>query len=344
VTEGLSPVTQQYILRLAAIPFGLLVVLLAYLTAATLFRRDVFLSVTTAAFVAFQPQVSYEAAMVNNDVAGIAVVSLILYLTVRGLRDGFPRRQLVLLGLAIGLGLLTKSTTIIALPGVALAILLGTGVRNVRQWLGCGALTAGVAACLVWPWYLRLWRTYGNLSGLPQIERLQFRWIYPAGQSPSVTDLLFNADFALMRWRETWGLFGWRLIPLDGTLLLAIGIACLIGMAGLGRVAWLAARLPADGSVLAPARWQLVGLGALVVTCLSAYAAVIQFGLTFVLTQARYFFPAIAPVGLLLMLGWRALLPERALRYGQAAILLGLILLHVAIYTQYVIPYWYLSS
>ncbi|MBA2247741.1 MAG: hypothetical protein H0W23_06405, partial [Chloroflexia bacterium] len=53
---------QLYILRLAAIPFGLLTVLFAYLTTRTLFPRDRFLAMTVPAFVAFQPQIAYEAA------------------------------------------------------------------------------------------------------------------------------------------------------------------------------------------------------------------------------------------------------------------------------------------
>ncbi|HKG26714.1 MAG TPA: hypothetical protein VKB09_13775, partial [Thermomicrobiales bacterium] len=67
LTEGATPESQLYVLRAAAIPFGLMTVVLAFMMVRVLFPRDAFLSITVPAFVAFQPQISYEAAMVNND-------------------------------------------------------------------------------------------------------------------------------------------------------------------------------------------------------------------------------------------------------------------------------------
>jgi hypothetical protein len=37
-------------------------------------------------------------------------------------------------------------------------------------------------------------------------------------------------------------------------------------------------------------------------------------------------------------------IPARFLRHAQAFIVFGMLALNVAIFTQYVIPYWYLSS
>ncbi|HEX5990934.1 MAG TPA: hypothetical protein VFY70_00070, partial [Thermomicrobiales bacterium] len=54
-----SPVAQHYLLRLAAIPFGLVTVYAAYRATRSLFPGDAFLTVTVPAFVAFQPQISY---------------------------------------------------------------------------------------------------------------------------------------------------------------------------------------------------------------------------------------------------------------------------------------------
>ena len=69
-------------------------------------------------------------------------------------------------------------------------------------------------------------------------------------------------------------------------------------------------------------------------------ASIVQFGVTFSLTQARYYFTAIVPAAILLMLGYRALLPRRWLPYGQFAVFASLVLLNVAIYSAYVLPYW----
>src|SRR5579884_3050308 len=147
-SEGTSPVTQQYLLRIAAIPFGILTVILAYLLATTLFPGDAFLAITVPAFVAFQTQVSYEAAMVNNDIVCIALYSWILYLLVSGLRDRFPWRTCILAGFAFGLALLSKGTSITAAGIIAFAMIFGLGWQNWRRWLPKGAATAALAGVI----------------------------------------------------------------------------------------------------------------------------------------------------------------------------------------------------
>lgn len=352
VSQGASPETQQYLLRAAAIPFGLAVVLLAYAMTRMLFPTDTFLAITVPAFVALQPQVSYEAAMVNNDIAGIAVFSLILYLLVRGLRRKFDYRLCVIIGFSLGIGLLFKGTTMTVIPTVAIGIIAGCGLRNVREWVLRGGLVAAIAGAIAWPWYLFLYRTYGNFSALDQVAELQYSWTYFGRAKPSILDQLFDADFALLRWRETWGEFGWRLIQLDGTFLFLTGLPCLVAVAGLlqclGGIAinWRLGKRPdaPDGSAGAFDHAQVSAILMLFVTALIAYGAVLQFGTRFSLTQSRYFFPAINAISLLLMLGFRTMLPERWRRYGQATIFVGLVLINVLIYTQYVIPYWYLGT
>lgn len=352
ISEGASPQTQLYLMRAAAIPFGALVVLLAFLTVRTLFPRDQFLAVTVPAFVAFQPQISYEAAMVNNDITGIAVFCLILYLLVLGLKRRFPPRLCLAIGLTAGFGLLLKSTTLTALPLIAVAVVLSMGIRNWKGWMGRGALIAGVAGAISWPWYLYLYRTYGNFSGLDQIADLQFMWTFRNSENPTILDQLFDADFAAFRWHETWGEFGWRLIQYDETFLWAIGIPCMVATAGL--LIYLSAifaqwrphdRRPGGvGGVRALEGWQVSAISVIVLAALISYGAMLQFGTRFALTQARYFFPAINAFAILLLLGLRTLLPVAWLRWAQAIVVGALILLNVLIYTQYVIPYWYLGS
>jgi MFS superfamily sulfate permease-like transporter len=75
--------------------------------------------------------------------------------------------------------------------------------------------------------------------------------------------------------------------------------------------------------------------------CALGYFSVLQFGLTFSLTQARYYFPMIVPAAVLLMLGFRALVPARHVRVWGALIFLGLVVLNVLIYTAWFLPYWH---
>jgi len=351
-TGGASPTSQLYLMRIAAIPFGLAIVLLAYAMVRALFPGDLFLAITVPAFVAFQPQVSYEAAMVNNDITGIAFFSLILYLLVLGLKRRFPIRLTVWIGATIGVGLLFKSTMLIALPLVALAVVLGVGIRNWRGWIGRGLLIGTLSALICWPWYLFLYRTYSNFSGLDQIAANQYYWTYLNQAKPSILDLFWNSDFAVMRWHETWGLFGWRLIHYSDALLWAIGIPCIVATVGL--LIYLGAivvmwrpndeRTGGFAGVRTLEAWQVSAIAVTALAAIAAYVAMLQFGTRFSLTQARYFFPAINAFALLLMLGLRALLPTGWRRYGQAAVVAALIVMTVVIYAQYVIPFWYLGS
>ena len=338
LSSSLTPLQQHYLLRLAAIPLGLITVYAAYRLTRTLFPGDAFLTVTVPAFVAFQPQISYEAAMVNNDIAAICLTSLLLWGIVVGVRDRFPLKLCFAIGLALGAGLLAKSTTLTIAPIVALAVIVAVGWRDWRGWLARGAAIAAPAALLAAPWYLFLYRTYGDFSGLARVEELQY-WNSPMG---SFLSLLFSPSFVLGRFRETWGEFGWRLIHLRPTLLWAIAIPIMAGLAGLAVYAvasWRGTASRSGGDLDRPAPWQIKALILLAVACVVAYLAVVQFGTEFALAQARYYFPIVNAAALLLMVGLRTLIPARARSTGQGIVVAALIALNVVIMTAYVLPF-----
>jgi peptidoglycan/LPS O-acetylase OafA/YrhL len=91
-------------------------------------------------------------------------------------------------------------------------------------------------------------------------------------------------------------------------------------------------------------REQVTGLWLLLAVCVIAYGAMLQFGTDFELTQARYFFSAIGAVAILLAFGLRQLVPARYHSIAIIAFLLCMVSVNLLIYTQNVIPYWYLAS
>jgi 4-amino-4-deoxy-L-arabinose transferase-like glycosyltransferase len=346
-TDSLSLEAQQYALRAAAIPIGLLVVWLTYLMAGLLFPGDRFMLTVAPTFVAFQTQFSYESAMVNNDILLIGIFSLLVYLLIRGIRRGFSLESTAVIGLVFGLGLLSKASMLSAAPLIAIAIIFGVGARRLRTWISLGAVTIAVAALVSWPWYVFLYRTYGNLSGLKQIKALQYLWTYRFESPPSIPDLLFNKGFAEMRWKETWGEFGWRLIHLDTWVLTVIGIPLLImAVAAVAALIVATIRRYSNGAVESAAlgREQILGLWVLLAVCVVAYGAMLQFGTDFKLTQARYYFNAVGAIAILLAFGLRQIVPRRFNSAAIVVFLLFMVSINVLIYTQYVIPYWYLAS
>ena len=355
LTSAENPESQLYALRLAAIPLGMITVLLAWLTVRRLFPGDRFLAVTVPTLVAFQPQIAYEAAMLNNDILAIATTSACIYLVVVGLQNRFTVGLCAWLGLLLGLAVLSKSTAVIVMPVIGMAMIMRLGWKNVLEWLPKGALVLGITAVLAAPWYAYMLDTYGNLTALDRIRVLQW-WNYSGGAPPGILEQLTDPDFAWLRWRETWGEFGWRLIPLGEDLLRALFLLSIVALVGVSiwlvfvamfrfrlRSASMACirRLAANvDPVVSVSRWQLIGVLAMVVTCVVAYYAVLQFGTSFSLTQARYYFPAVNAAAIVVMLGVRMLTPIRWQSFMQAAVFLGMFLLNVIILSEYVIPYW----
>jgi hypothetical protein len=70
----------------------------------------------------------------------------------------------------------------------------------------------------------------------------------------------------------------------------------------------------------------------------------VEFGTTFALTQARYYFQAVGAVAVVIAYGLSALTPRSWRPYASGVFLVLMVAVNVLIYTQYVIPYWYLAS
>ncbi|HET7093228.1 MAG TPA: hypothetical protein VFI22_07120, partial [Thermomicrobiales bacterium] len=96
---------------------------------------------------------------------------------------------------------------------------------------------------------------------------------------------------------------------------------------------------PPDDRVARPTTWQWQALGTMAALCLFAYLAVVQFGTTFSLTQARYFFPVVNAGALLSMLGLRTIVPARWRPAAQGVVVAALVVLTILIFAQYVAPF-----
>ena len=336
-----------YALRLASILPFLLTIWLTYLLATTLFPRDTFLALTAPAAVAFGPQLSFEGAIINNDMLSICFGALLLYLCAAALRYRLSVRRAFGLGVALGIGLLVKATLTIFLPLAALVAIWcywprpWGQLRTMAYWRGTFAAALALtipALAIPAPWYAFLKRTYGDFSAFKAIQELQQYWNVPAG---TFWELLRSKEFHLERIREYFGYFGWQLIPLtewQERLVYGYLILCGAGLVvGIVRLAW---RWRAEG--WRPDRVQVAGVALLVLANLVMYGAMIYFGTMFLLTQARYIFPVAAATWLLAMLGLRALLPERLLAPGGGADDRGVAAFNLVLLLGSVLPYAFL--
>ena len=155
-------------------------------------------------------------------------------------------------------------------------------------------------------------------------------------------------------YRQFWGSFGWLTIELEPGWYEAWGVALLLAVFGLvlavGR--WLWERLRGDRKYAiepypqaARARQAfLVGMGvwliASLIPLIGLFATSDYPGGAL---QGRYLLPDLAPLALLLAVGWRALLPADWHRAGAVSLVAWFTIFNVAALTTAIIPAFYFS-
>ena len=104
-----------------------------------------------------------------------------------------------------------------------------------------------------------------------------------------------------------WGQFGWMSVPLvlRTRWELALQLVCLAGLGGL--VVWLVSRRPDPWQRRATAMLVLICAVSVLLPILNAYIQPHDQAIV----QGRYIFPALVPIVLLLVTGWRSMVPRR---------------------------------
>jgi 4-amino-4-deoxy-L-arabinose transferase-like glycosyltransferase len=344
-------------LRLLSVALGAGVVFLAFATARRIYADWPALALAVAAFVAFLPQHLATVSQAGNDILAELLFALVLYQLVGWLQaPSVVSRQpsavsdqpsaishtqsAIVLGLLLGLILITKTTAYIAVP-LALGVLVWLWLREraparpprLRR-AGRGrilvdlALIALPAAVIALPWYARNVATYGwpDFLGLKRHDAVvigQLRlgeYLAQFGAASYVRRLI---EFT---YKSFWGVFGWQGVFMDSRIYLALAILCGVAAAGLVlRVAWSVFRKPGFSDTTQNSqraiqnRQSLWLLAATVLLTLLVYA---WYNLQFVQHQGRYLFTALIPIAIFFTLGW----DEALRRRSSLLIALGLVL------------------
>jgi len=189
--------------RLASLLFGVVTVTASWGLGCEVFgsRRGALL---TAALVAFQPQFVFISSVVNNDSAAAALSAVTLWLMARVLRQGPTPRRTLLIGVVVGLAVLTKTSVLLLVPLVGAALLWKSWRRRSpwRSLLTTGTLYAAAVAATGGWWYLRNYILYADPLGLT--SHLETLW----GRAEPVSLLQLLPEIPLLV-RSFWGAYGW---------------------------------------------------------------------------------------------------------------------------------------
>ncbi len=278
------------------------------------------LSLAVLAFVALWPSHLTIAASVTNDIFVELVVVWLLYALARTLREGPSPALLAAAVLLAVLAVLSKRTGLGAVAALPLALLLWAAAhlgrrRSWRVWAGVAGLiaAAGGAGFLLW----RVAMTSGKLYRItPQrLAQLADPALWQQAPWDQYGEVLLHSFV---------GWFGWLRVLLPPTF-----YAAGVGLLGLAVVGWGVSLFRRERTPLAG--WQRRGFLLLAAVFAGQIVLVLgreliwQFWTRGVIPQARYLYPALPALALLLVWGWRGLLPRRWRAPALIAGLLGLV-------------------
>ena len=336
-------------LRLLSVVLGAGVVILAYAIALAIRPGDTTLALGAAAFVAFVPMHLTMMASVNNDVLAellLATVALLLILLVRtpiGQGQASSRFSfLTLIGILLGLGLVTKATVYVAIPLALIALLLSE--RRPVPFAQRALALFVPALVIAIPWYIRNVAVYGwpDLLGVINHDAVVVGQLRAADYVSAVGWAAYLKDFLTTTFHSFWGQFGWMAVTMDRRIYLALSLLSAMMVAGFALFVWrgegwktgrledwkAGSREHARQSTISPnlpetqpsshPTFQSLSLPAIqpsnypailiALWLLLTSLVYLYYNISLVQFQGRYLFPMLIPVGLLAILGLREIL------------------------------------
>ena len=253
--------------------------------------------------MAFVPQHLAMMSAINNDSLSELLIALAALQCMRLFRfTHISNRQLVLLGITLGLGLLTKATFYYtAIPIAVITLILYS--RRYALRITHYALVFVPALLIGSVLWIRNLSVYGGLDvmGLARHNAVVVgqpataQWLIDYG----VGGLLQR--FLVTTYRSFWGQFGWMAVPLPDRDYVFLGLLSVIAL--IGWVWWMIARGKGQEAMNDPQPRPYSGL-LLTLLFLLTVGGYLYYNVTFVQHQGRYLFPALIPIGLGCAIGW----------------------------------------
>jgi len=330
-----------HLIRLLSVGLGAITVWLTWQLACELWPGDDRIPLLAAMFTAFNPMFLFISASVNNDNLAAPLAAGAMLALLRALKRGQTVRDGLWLGLLLGLGALTKLSTLALVPLAAVALTWDARRRRAwRTWWLNGLLVLGLMTLIAGWWYGRNWTLYGDPTGLNRMldiagrrdEPLTLRGLWAEFQGFRISYWALFGGVNILADRWVYPLLD-ALMALAGLGLVMAGMSiCKSANRQIGKSARQRDGKPANHPLL-PTPYSLlltwVGL---------TLASLIRWTWQTYASQGRLMFVAIAGISALLAAGLGTLVPARW-RSGMAGVVGGgLLLLAVVSPFRYIAP------
>ncbi len=157
-----------FLLRYISMGIASLIVPLIFLTVFRVTNSHKTAMMTTALFVAL-PEMMINVSRIGNECLGILIFSALILVSLSLETNRTSHRKSILLGILLGLGLLTKAYFLTAVPVIFLmCIWKAWRTGEYRQWIHSMCLTYGAAVLISGWWYIRNKVMFGTWSGLSE--------------------------------------------------------------------------------------------------------------------------------------------------------------------------------
>lgn len=321
-------------LRLLSVILGAVLLVVVFLVSIEIFPRRPLWALGATAFVAAVPMHVAMTAAINNDTLAELTIGLILLVLVRRVARGPGSHSTgsdLLLGVLMGLGLITKTTTYITFP-LVLTVVLAPSVWGLgkdptlkaralpwQQTLSSAARSLGIALLLGLFWFVRNSLVYGGMDilGLGRHDAIMLLQPHTADWLARLGWAGLAKEFLMTTFRSFWAQFGWMGILVDDRIYLLLGLLSFFVV--LGFVVFL---LRDFGRLLIH---QKLCLAVLFLSFLFTLGSYLWYNAQFVQHQGRYLFPALIPLGIFFALGVWTLLDRSYAKYLAGLLVLGLL-------------------
>jgi len=316
-----SPEAGKWVRGLSTV-FGLLTVVGVFFAARWGLGSDS-VALAAATITALLPMFVALHSAISNDPLLIAECTWTLALCALGIRNGWTWRLALLTGILVGAALWTKTSALALLPVVIVALIASHRVQKLPR-IAWFALIIPLLVAL--PWWLRNQNLYGDPFAISA-----FRDAFTGTAQAQTFVEAFGAFGYWSNWVAWWtlrsfvGAFGYMDIFLPDKLYRVIfAVFALIALAWVWRKTGPTAPRDSRSTAFSLCCWTLVVVIVLMF---------IQFNMTYFQAQARYLYPAIAPITIGLGVGACAALGrfERAAWwvFGTALIVLNVYVLTI---------------